>query len=84
MSIQVRIEELQAALDRLRAEAAFVHNSTAYQAGAEHVTDQIELIIARRLESLDNWTPALHGATRKHELHQLREAIRRITIPNNQ
>jgi hypothetical protein len=84
MSIQVRIDELQAALDRLRAEAAFVHNSTAYQAGAEHVTDQIELIIARRLESLDNWTPALHGATRKHELHQLREAIRRITIPTNQ
>jgi hypothetical protein len=81
MSIQIRIAELQAALDRLRAEALFAHAPNAYRAGAEHFADQVELIIARRMESLNNWTPALHGATRKHELHQIREAIRSITFP---
>ena len=81
MSIQIRIDELQAALDRLRAEALFARAPDAYRAGAEHFADQVELIIARRMESLNNWTPALHGATRKHELHQLREAIRSITVP---
>lgn len=84
MSIIRHIDELQATIDRLRAEAAFTSFNTAYQAGAEYFADQVELIIARRMESLNNWTPALHGATRKHELHQLREAIRSITITSNQ
>jgi len=84
MTMLRHIEAIQALLNRLRAEATFQSDRTAYQAGAEYFADQVELIIARRMEALNNWTPALHGATRKHELHQLREAIRSIPITSNQ
>lgn len=79
MSLLKQLDDIQALLDRVRAEAAFHGSRDAFQAGAEHFADQVELLIARRLESLNNWTPHLHGATRKHELAQLREAIRTIT-----
>lgn len=83
MSILRTIDALQAILDRLRAEASFTGNRTAYQAGADHVTDQVELLIARRLELLDSWMPQLAGDARKHELIQLREAVRRIALPDH-
>jgi hypothetical protein len=81
MSIQARIDELQATLDRLRAEAVFTADRTPFQSGAEHFADQVELVIARRLELLDNWAPPLAGGIRKSELHQIRESIRKITTP---
>jgi hypothetical protein len=81
MTLARYIQELQAAVDRLRAEALFEDTPDPYRAGAQHFADQVELIIARRLELLENWMPHLSGATRKHELHQLREAIRQINIP---
>lgn len=84
MSLMHTIEEMQTLLVRLRAEASFDASRTAFRAGADHFSDQVELIIARRLELLDNWTPQLAGATRKHELHHIREAIRRIAQPDNQ
>ncbi len=84
MNLLRHIDAIQALIDHLRAEATFQGDRNAYQAGAEHFADQVELVIARRMEALNNWTPALHGATRKHELHQLREAIRSISIPSNQ
>lgn len=84
MTLQALIEELQTTLNRLRAESTFATNRTAYRAGAEHFADQVELVIARRFEALNNWTPALAGGIRKHELHQLREAIRAITTTDQQ
>lgn len=84
MSLLRTIDQLQATLDRLRAEASFSADRTAYQSGADYIADQVELLIARRLELLDGWMPQLAADARKHELVQLREAIRRIALPNRQ
>lgn len=72
------IDRIQASIENLRADALITGDRDAFRAGAEHFWDRVELLIARRLEDLDNWTPPLAGATRKHELHQLREQIRKI------
>lgn len=83
MSLLRTIDQLQAILDRLRAEASFTANSTAIQSGATHITDQVELLIARRLDLLDGWMPQLAADARKHELIQPREAIRGITTTDS-
>lgn len=79
MSLLQLVDDLQATIDRLRAEVAFANARATYRAGIEHHADQVELLIARRLEALNNWTPHVSAMSRRHELHLLRDAIRAIT-----
>jgi hypothetical protein len=84
MSLLLLLDELQTTIDQLRLETRYTHDHSAFAAGAEWFADEVELLLARRLESLDNWAPPLAGATRKHEVQQLRQAIRNLTIPEKQ
>lgn len=84
MSIVQTIDALQGIIDRLRAEAVFSSATVNHQAGAVALADQIELIIARRLEVLNRFTPEQSGAVRRQELLYLRDAIRRLTPSNTQ
>lgn len=84
MSLLPLIEQLQTTIDRLRAEAAFTSTAQAYRAGMSHHADQVELIIARRIEHLQNWTPPLCGMSRRHELATIRQAIRDIHTPDHE
>jgi hypothetical protein len=84
MNLLDTLRELEEALDRLRNQARFSHDHSAFAAGAEWFADEVELIIARRIDGLDNWAPPLAGATRKHELHHLRDIIRQVRIPDKQ
>lgn len=83
MNIDPLIDRLQHIIDLLRAEAAFSPTRDTFRAGAQHFSDQVDLILAQRLDALDAWPTRFGASCRRNELHQLREAIRQIKITDN-